>query len=426
MESIKIALLGFGVVGSGVYNILQDNKEKIESHIQKKIEIKKILVRDIDKARGASAPREMFTQDIEDIVNDPEIDIVVELMGGLGKAYDYMKAAIQGKKHIVTANKALIATHGDEIYALSVENGVQIRYEASVGGGIPIINTLTQSLAANNVDEILGIINGTTNFILTQMDEKGMDFAEALKLAQESGFAEADPTSDIEGEDVAFKLSILMSVAFGIKIPPHSIPREGITRISSKDIEFAKQLGYRIKLVAAAKKRGNDLEFHVQPSFIPVEHPLALIKNEFNAVAVKGNAVGELILQGKGAGSTPTGSAVLGDILEISKIIGTDYKPGAPLKYNGKDLNLIGEGVSPYYVHLHVEDRPGVLGMITSTFGKHDVSLNSVIQRSRGEKTVPLVFITYDTQRKNLDDAISEIEKSDAVVRVESILRVEA
>ncbi|KDR93970.1 homoserine dehydrogenase [Peptoclostridium litorale DSM 5388] len=426
MESIKVALLGFGVVGSGVFNILQDNKEKIESHIQKRIEIKKILVRDIEKARGANAPKEMLTKDINDIVNDPEIDMVVELMGGIGKAYEYMKIAIENKKHIVTANKALIATHGDEIYKLAVENGVQIRYEASVGGGIPIINTLTQSLAANNVDEILGVINGTTNFILTQMDEQGMDFDDAVKLAQDSGFAEADPTSDIEGEDVAFKLSILMSVAFGIKVPPHKIPREGITKISSKDIEFANQLGYKVKLVAAAKKKGDDLEFHVQPSFLPIDHPLASIKNEFNAVFIKGNAVGELLLHGKGAGSTPTGSAVLGDMLEIAKIIGTNYKPGAPLVHNGGDLNLIGEGVSPYYVHLHVEDKPGVLGKITSAFGKHNVSLKSVIQRSRGEKTVPLIFITYDTPRKDLDDAIEEIKNTDAVIRVESILRVES
>ncbi|MZQ76262.1 MAG: homoserine dehydrogenase [Peptoclostridium sp.] len=425
MESIKIGLLGFGTVGSGVYSILEDNKDKIESHIQKKLQIKKILVRDIGKQRNVSVPAELFTTDVAEVIDDPEIDIVVELMGGIEPAGGYIRTAIENKKHIVTANKALIATQGDEIYNLACKNGVELRYEASVGGGIPIISTLTQSLAANNVDEICGIINGTTNFILTQMDEQGMEFEEALKLAQERGFAEADPTSDIEGEDVAFKLAILIEVAFGIKLSPSEIPREGITKISKRDIEFAKELGYKIKLVAAARRKGNSLEYHVQPSFLPLANPLASVNNEFNAVLVKGNAVGELLLYGKGAGSTPTGSAVLGDILEISKIIGTDYKAGAPLRNENKGFKLEGEGVSAYYVHMSAKDKPGVLGRITSAFGKYEVSLRSVIQRSRGEDTVPLVFITHETERARLDSALKEIELSNDVSKIESVLRVE-
>ncbi|WZL71758.1 homoserine dehydrogenase [Clostridiaceae bacterium 35-E11] len=425
MKCIKIGLLGFGNVGTGVWHILQSNTDKVENYLEKKLEIKKILVRDPNKKRDVQVPQELFTNNANDIISDPDIAMVVEVLGGIDQAFEYMKRALENGKHVVTANKAVIATHGDTLRKLAQENNVELRYEASVGGGIPIINTLTQSLSANKVDELVGIINGTTNYILTQMTEYGMNFEDALKLAQEKGYAEADPTSDIEGQDVAFKLSILIHVAFGIQISPQEIPREGITKISKKDIEYASQLGYKIKLFATAKKQDNNFEFYVHPALIPLKHPLAAVSNEFNALFVRGNAVGELMLYGKGAGSMPTGSAVMGDILEIGKIIDTTY-PSSSIAASNKDLlNIIGEGTSQYYVRVQVIDKPGVLGKIASTFGEYGISLESVVQRARGEASVPLVFITHEIQRQQLDEALQEIQSNEMVDSIATILRVE-
>ncbi|QEK11834.1 homoserine dehydrogenase [Crassaminicella thermophila] len=425
MNCIKIGILGLGNVGKGVWNIIEENKNKIDNYLGSNLEIKKILVRDIHKNRGIAIPQEKLTTNPLEIIQDPEIDIIIEVIGGIDTAFEYIKQAFENGKHVVTANKAVIATHGNKLRALAQRYGVELRYEASVGGGIPIINTLTQSLSANKIDELVGIINGTTNYILTQMSDFGMDFDDALKLAQEKGYAEADPTSDIEGEDVAFKLSILIAVAFGIHIEPHEIPREGITKISKKDIEYASQLGYKIKLFATAKKFDNNFEFHVHPTLVPSNHPLASVSNEFNALFIRGNAVGELMLYGKGAGSMPTGSAVMGDILEIGKIIGTNYKSTPLDVVSEKHLNIIGEGISQYYIHTEVIDEPGVLGKIASTFGKYGISLESVVQRGRGNSTVPLVFITHEIERKQLDKALEEIQNNNIINKVASILRVE-
>ncbi|MCT4617804.1 MAG: homoserine dehydrogenase [Marinisporobacter sp.] len=425
MKHIKIGVLGLGNIGKGVWNIIENNRNKVENYVESSIEIKKILVRDINKNRDISVPKEILTTNPKDIIQDPEIDIIVEVVGGIDTAFEYIKESFENGKHVVTANKAVIATHGDTLHKLAKEHGVILRYEASVGGGIPIINTLTKSLSANQFDEIVGIINGTTNYILTQMSDFGMDFDEALKLAQEKGYAEADPTSDIEGEDVAFKLSILISVAFGIRIEPKDIPREGITRISKKDIEYASQLGYKIKLFATAKKEENDFEFYVHPTLIPMNHPLASVSNEFNALFIRGNAVGELMLYGKGAGSMPTGSAVVGDILEVGKLMETNYKSPSSDSFKESHLNIIGEGISQYYIHTEVEDKPGVLGKISSTFSKYDISLESVVQRARGEASVPLIFITHEVNRVQLDKALEEIKENGFVNEIASILRVE-
>jgi homoserine dehydrogenase len=425
MKDINIGLLGLGNIGKGVYRILEINDDLITHHIGGNLKIKKILVRDINKKRDIDVPYNILTQNAQEIIEDPQINMIVEVLGGINPPYEYIKKSLQNKKHVVTANKAVIATHGEELRKIAKENGVELRYEASVGGGIPIINTLTQSLAANQIDEMVGIINGTTNYILTQMTEYGMEFDDALKLAQEKGYAEADPTSDIEGEDVAFKLSILISTSFGIQIPPENIPREGITKISKQDIEYASHLGYKIKLFATAKKQGNDFEFHVNPTLVPAHHPLASVSNEFNALFVRGNAVGELMLYGKGAGSMPTGSAVVGDIMEISKIMDTNYKCGAPIAGDQNTLNMIGEGSSQYYLHIHVIDKPGVLGKIAATFGKYGISLESVVQRTRGEDSVPLVFITHEVKRTSLNQALEEIKADETVKGIASILRVE-
>lgn len=425
MDGINIALLGFGNVGKGVWNIIQMNRDKIERYIDKPIHIKKILVRDINKDRGVDVPGQVFTQKFEDIINDEEIDIVVELVGGIDGAYQYIKSALLKGKNVVTANKAVIATKGEELRQLAKQQGVNLRYEASVAGGIPVINNITRSLSANKIDSIMGIINGTTNYILTQMGDNGMDFDEALKLAQQKGYAEADPTSDIEGEDAAFKLSILIYIVFGLTLSPDEIPREGITKVTQKDIEYAGQIGYKVKLLATARRKGDDFIYYVHPALVPEKHPLASVNDEYNALFIHGNAVGDLMLLGKGAGSMPTGSAVMGDILDISKRMGTSYRSGNLNLVDKNGLNTIGEGKSKYYLRVMVEDKPGQLGKIASTFGKYGISLESVSQRAKGEDLVPLIFITYGVERSILDKALNEILENDIVQKVACILKVE-
>ncbi len=426
MNNIKIAILGVGNVGSGVWKILHKNQRKVDSYLGRSIDVKKVLVNNVNKERDIDIPADILTEDFSEILENKDIQVVVELMGGLEPAYSYIKAALKNKKHVVTANKAVIATYGKELRELADKNEVEIRYEASVGGGIPIINTLIQSLSANKFDEIIGIVNGTTNYILTQMTAEGMDFDEALKLAQEKGFAESDPTSDIEGEDAAFKLSILSYIAFGIEVSPQDIPREGISKISKEDIEYSKQLGYTIKLLATARKNEKTFEFHVHPVLLKKNHPLASVNNEFNALYVKGNAVGELMLYGKGAGSMPTGSAVLGDVMEIGKRISEKPSVSHANKNEYKSsLISVGEGLSEYYIRFQVKDQPGVLGNIATIMGEYGISLKSVVQRGKpGEKLVPLVFITHEVSRKNLNYALEKIEASDAIDKVASIIKV--
>lgn len=425
MDKVVIGLLGIGNVGIGVWRILLENSGSIEAFLGAKLDIKKILVRDIKKNRSAEIPQEKLTTDPYEIINDPEIQIVVELIGGLEPALTYMKKCLENGKHLVTANKAVIASHGVELFEIAKANGVQLKFEGSVGGGIPIIATLTQSLASNRIDEVVGIINGTTNYILTQMTKYGMSLQDALTQAQEKGYAEADPTSDVEGEDAVFKLAILALIAFGIQVPPQCIPREGIMRISEKEIEYASQLGYTIKLLAKAKRQDNELEIHVHPALVSDHHPLASVNNEFNALFVRGNAVGEIMLYGRGAGSLPTGSAVMSDVMDIAKQIVAGH-PTATLRKNGlQKLKVMGEKIGEYYIRLQVVDRPGVLGKITTTFGRHGVSLASVVQEGRGDTIVPLVFVTHQVERSMLNNALDEIATFDVVWEVASILRVE-
>ncbi|MGI6190208.1 MAG: homoserine dehydrogenase [Clostridiales bacterium] len=428
MNSIKIALLGLGNVGSGVWEILDKHHDRISKCIGAPIEVKKVLVRDIHKKRKISVPSNIFTVSFSDIINDPEIQIVVELMGGLTPAYEYIKMAIENGKSVVTANKAVISHYGRELLELARHKNIELRFEGSVGGGIPVINALNRSLAANEIDVIVGIINGTTNYILSQMTKQGKDFQSALKMAQENGYAEADPSSDIDGEDAAFKLSILAFIAFGIQVPPQDIPREGIARISEKDIQYAAQLGYTIKLLATARKHDGKLDLHVHPALVPNNHPLAAVNDEFNALFIKGDAVGEFMMYGKGAGSLPTGSAVMGDIMDIAAAL-PERSTNSLSRLNGFDgtsqeLEINGEGFGEYYIRIEVVDRPGVLGKISTVFGKYGVSIASVVQHGRGEKVVPLILITHRVERKLLDQALEEIKKFDVVDEIASILRV--
>ncbi|NLK64615.1 MAG: homoserine dehydrogenase [Tissierellia bacterium] len=432
MESLrpaKLGILGMGTVASGLINIMDFNKDKVHAAIKRDLTVTKVLVKNLDKKRNVSLPKEVYTQDVNEVLNG-DTDIIIELIGGIHPAYEYIKAALNNKKHVVTANKAVIATHGEELKMLAEKNNVKLMYEASVGGGIPILNTIRDNLCANEFESVFGILNGTTNYILTQMTENGLDYGQAVKEAQKLGFAEADPSSDVDGDDAAFKLSILSSLAFGQRIHVSDIPKEGITKISKEDIEYAKELGYNIKLLAAGIKKENEIELSVHPAFIPASHPLSTVKNEFNAVYLKGNAVGELLLYGKGAGSLPTGSAVLDDIIHIVKNADSSADGNTAGKAAGGKIknNLVvsNKGFKQYYINMEVIDKPGVLGSIASIFGKNKVSLASVVQRQKnGDDTVPLVFITHEAERKNIDAALKEIKDFEFVTGLASIIIVE-
>ena len=321
MKTIKVGMLGFGNVGTGTYQTLEMNRELIEKHVGASVEISKILVNDVTKPRQVVTPDGVLTDNVADIITNPEIDIVAEVLGGIEPASEYMLKALNNGKHVVTANKAAVAANYDKLFKAAADNGVSLRPEACVAGGIPILNAITTVLGANKFDEILGILNGTTNYILTQMTDNGLDYADVLKDAQAKGFAEADPTADVEGIDAANKLSIMMALAFGHYVHPDDIPTEGISKITKDDIDKATADGCKIKLIASAKNEDGKLTYSVKPVALPIDHPLASVSNEFNAVFVKGNAVGELMFYGKGAGPLPTGSAVMGDILMAAKEI---------------------------------------------------------------------------------------------------------
>ena len=425
MDSIKIAILGFGNIGIGVWKILNKNDKKIKKTLGKSIEVKKILVRDIEKNRSVNAPKTKFTTSFDDIVSDPEIRIVIELIGGTDPAFQYIRSCLEHGKHVVTANKAVLATYGSELLDTAKANGVELGYEASVAGGIPIIATLNQGLAANEIEEITGIINGTTNYILTQMTAKGMSLNDALKEAQRLGYAEADPTSDVEGQDASYKLAILTSIAFGIQVSPDNIPTHGIMDVSEKEIKYAGQLGFVVKLLARVKRKDNDLELYVHPALVPADHPLAAVNNEFNALFIRGNAVGDLMLYGRGAGELPTGSAVLSDVMEIIFKMSTGLCSRCDINSNNSNVNIVGEGWGEYYIRLQVADEPGVLGKISTVFGSYDISLFSVVQHGRGEEQVSVVFVTHKVERKQLDRALEEIAEFEFVHEIASILRVE-
>lgn len=429
INEVNIALLGMGNVGTGTLKILDMNKEKIFRKTNTAINIKKVFVKNVDKRREFELPENVITSDIDEILNDPDINILVELMGGLEPAYSYIKRALQAGINVVTANKALIATYGQELTNLALANGAVLKYEASVAGGIPIINILSNSLAGNEFSEITGIINGTTNYILTKMTENHMEYGQALKDAQALGFAEADPSSDVLGVDVAFKLSILAREGFDFQISPQVIPTEGINNISKDDIEYASEFGYKIKLLAAIRKFGNNIECHVGPTLIPASHPLSSVSNEYNALLIKGNAISDMMVYGKGAGAMPTGSAVVGDIMDIL----VNSCPNGIKTALNKDLSphptlsFIGEGSSMYYLNFIVEDLPGVLGRISTCFGNYGISIDSVIQRSssiRSDGFVSVVYILHECLRETVDKATDEMSNYDFIHEIRSPIRV--
>ena len=429
-SKIKVGMLGIGNIGRGTYQALEMNHDKILETTGLDIEIVKILNRHPEKDRGIDIPKEKYTTDVREIIEDPEIGMVVELIGGIEPATEYMAEAMKHGKSVVTANKAAIAANGRYLAELAQENHVLLRFEAAVAGGIPILTSLTTALLSNRFTEVHGILNGTTNYILTQMSEYGKNYEEVLLDAQAKGFAEADPTADVEGIDAANKLSILISLIFGISVPPEKIDTQGITRIASEDIAFAKESDYRIKLLATAKERKGKVTCSVGPVMLPVSHPLASVSNEFNAVFVKGNAVDNLMFYGRGAGPLPTGSAVLGDVIGVARKQDKDsaYDIVPQLRYDA-DLEYAWESPSKFYVRMTVADKPGVLGRITTLFGYYDISVEAIQQKTPyeadGERVATLIFILFEVEKSRLTFALDEALKMEATKSIDNIIRVE-
>lgn len=425
MKVIKIGLLGLGNVGKGVWNILQINKDIIKRRSSYNIEIKKVLVKDINKKRDLKIPEDLITTDVDEILEDPSIDIVVEVIGGVEPSFDYMVKAMKSGKHVVTANKMVLAMKGRELSQIAKQNGALFYYEASVGGGIPVIHGLTESLTANKINEVIGIINGTTNYILTKMTLDGLSFEEALKEAQQKGYAEADPTSDIEAFDAVYKLCILTSLGFDSFVDVESVYREGITNIDPIDIKYAEEFGYVIKLLAIIKEEFGELELRVHPTMVPAVHPLANVNNSFNAIFIKGNAVGDLMLYGRGAGELPTGSAVVGDIISVIRNKEREENHFVQCDKTSKNIKNMSGVKSEYYIRITVGDKPGVLGEITTILGENNVSLLSVIQKGKRQEHASLVFVTHRTNEGDVQKAIEKISGLSDVLKVDNIIRIE-
>jgi len=424
---IKVGLLGCGTVGGGVYNILTTKKKDIERKLGEEIQIKRILVKEKNKRRKYNVDASLLTEDYKEIVEDPEIQLVVELIGGETPTLGYIKEAINHHKNIVTANKLILAKYGREIFRLAKNNNVKVYYEGSVGGGIPIIKTLKESMIANKIGRIYGILNGTTNYILTQMTEKSIDFEDALKKAQSLGYAESDPYFDVSGLDCAYKISILSSLAFESFIDVNSIYVEGIDKIEREDIEIAEELGYTIKLLAIGKRYEDKmLDIRVHPTFIPKSNPLSKINGVYNVVQIHGDVVGDIMIYGQGAGEMPTASAVVADIMEAAKSIKyhieNEYSIG---RLNG--LKLIGtdEIENSFYIRLRVNDIPGVFAKIAKAFGDNEVSIASVIQKHRLNPVVPIFLLTHPIEEKKMKKAIDSLKELDDVIEIKNIIRVE-
>jgi homoserine dehydrogenase len=424
---LNIGLLGCGTVGSGVVKLLQKNTETIAKRAGTEIAIKKVLERDVAKCIEAGVPEDLIASDYEEILNDNSIDIVVELMGGLHPAFDFIIAAMQKGKHVVTANKDLIAVKGEELFDAAKENNVDFYFEASVGGGIPIVYPLKQSLAGNRIEQVIGILNGTTNYILTKMTREGREFSEVLAEAQQLGYAEADPTADVEGYDAARKIAILSSIAFNSRVTLDDVYVEGITSITPIDIESARELGYVVKLLAIAKENSQgQIQARVHPAFIPANHPLAAVNDVFNAVFVQGDAVGEIMHYGRGAGQMPTASAVVGDIIEIVRntISGVNARIGCTC-YEKKPMLNINELDANYYIRMTVSDRPGVLAGIAGVFGNNNVSIATVLQKTGEENLAQIILITHCVKEQNLRDSLAVLDGMSIVKKINNVIRLE-
>ncbi|MDO4904583.1 MAG: homoserine dehydrogenase [Lautropia sp.] len=432
MEVIKVGLLGLGTVGGGVFEVLQKNGDEISRRAGRRIEVVRVVTRGLEQARGMVGGTPL-SEDPFDIVEDPDVDVLVEVMGGTTVARDVVLAAIGKGKQVVTANKALLAIHGNEIFRVAQEAGVMVAFEAAVAGGIPILKALREGLAANHIDSLAGIINGTTNFILSEMRAKGLSFADALVQAQALGYAEADPTFDIEGVDAAHKATLLASMAFGVPVQFDGAYIEGISKLAAADFDYAERLGYRIKLLGIARRRKTGIELRVHPTLIPAKRLLANVEGAMNAIWVKGDAVGETLYYGPGAGKLPTASAVVADLVDVARTIDVPADHRVPyLAFKQDRLAQLpvlpaSEMETAYYLRMQVVDEPGVLADITRILADESVSIDAMIQRqpAEGDTSTDIIIMTHQTIERQIDTAIGRIEALTSVQSPVTRLRVE-
>ncbi|MFH2027534.1 MAG: homoserine dehydrogenase [Nanoarchaeota archaeon] len=417
MPEINIGLIGIGTIGSGVVSILNKNRDLIEKRTGVRINIKKVCDLNLEPAKKLGLKDNQLTKDFNELINDPEINLIIELIGGYNPAKDIILRSLKNKKHVVTANKAVIAKYGKEIFKTAKENDVNIAFEAAVGGCIPIIKSIKESFAADRIKDIYGILNGTTNYILTRMEE-GMGYQEALKKAQELGFAEADPTFDVEGKDAAQKLVILASLAFNAQLEDN-IFTKGITKIDKTDIDYAAELGYKIKLLGIAKDEDHGIELRLHPTMIPKNHELASVKNELNAIYLVGENIGKGMLYGKGAGQLPTATVVLGDVIDIAK------GETEIFHFRERKIKDVSKIRSRYYLRINIVEKPGVLAKIAKVLGDNKISIAAVQQKEENKEVVPIVMTTHDAVEEDMMEAVKEINKLDVVKEDTFVIRIE-
>jgi homoserine dehydrogenase len=426
MRTVRVGLIGLGTVGSGVLEILRDHRKDFVGRAGVDIDLARFADRDPARAEALGLAPETFTTEAADIIADPDIDVVVELIGGTGAAKGIVLDALRAGKSVVTANKALMASSGQEVMDAAAASGVDIAFEASVGGGIPIIGPLKHSLVSNEIGSVMGVVNGTTNYILTRMAADGLDYAAALREAQDLGYAEADPTADVDGADAAAKIAILASIAFNSRVTVSQVPAEGIRGITAEDVAYAAEMGYAVKLLAIANRTGSGVDIRVHPTMIPAEHQLAKVAGVFNAIYVVGDSVGPVMFFGAGAGSLPAASAVVGDLVETARhiqsgclnLVGCTCNESLPVRD-------ISELVTRYYLRMLVADRPGTLASVAGILGEHGVSIASVIQKRASEAGAEIVYVTHDASERDVRAALSLISKLDVVREVASVIRVE-
>lgn len=421
---LRVGLLGFGTVGSGVYRMLEDNREAIERKVGSPVEVAKIGIRDPAKRRDVDAG--LFTTDLQSIVDDPSIDVVLELIGGVEPAGALVERAIENGKNVVTANKELMAKQGSRLVTLAKDKRLDLHYEAAVGGGIPLVQPMKHQLAGNDVLKMMGILNGTTNYILTAMQEEGADFADVLADAQAKGYAESDPTNDVDGFDASYKISILASIAFGRQVPVEGVYREGIRKITGTDMAYADTLGYRIKLLGIVEPVEDRVRVRVHPTLLPKTHPLSSVNGVYNALWVHGDFVGDVMFSGRGAGSDPTASAVVGDLIDVGRNL-VSGGPGSALPYGeGMPTESIDTLRTRYFLRMIVDDRPKVLGQISMAMGDHNVSISAMEMRTISrKKNGELVFLTDEAQESDIQSALKALGPGQGVGSIESVIRVE-
>jgi homoserine dehydrogenase len=423
-RTVRIGLLGSGTVGAAVIRLLHEHRDDVARRAGAHLEIARAAVRDPHRDRGVPLPSDRFTDDLGSVVDDPAIDIVCELMGGVDPARELLLRALASGKSVVTANKELLATHGEDLFSAAEQAGSDLYFEAAVAGGIPLIRPLRESLVGERVDRILGIVNGTTNFVLTQMSEHGWTSHQAVAEAQRLGFAEADPTSDVEGYDAAAKCAILASVAFGARVVADDVYREGISGVTPQDFEDAARLGYVIKLLAIAELDDEEIAVRVHPSMIPAEHPLAAVRGASNAVSIEGPRIGQLMFYGAGAGGDPTATAVVGDLVSVARNLLQGARGPGSAPTTARRVRPMDDTRDQYYLKLRVEDRPGVLAEIADRFGRNGISLERVWQEGFADEAT-LSFITHRAQEGAFQKTMQELRELDAVHAVASVLRVE-